>query len=51
LREKRQPHRIAASVRSEDAVRRFGDVLIPMLRELGVEGEPEIYPTHTFVSA
>jgi hypothetical protein len=36
---------------SEDAVRRFGEVLIPILRELGVEGEPEIYPTHTFVSA
>jgi tetratricopeptide (TPR) repeat protein len=36
---------------SEDAVRRFGDVLIPILRELGVEGEPEIYPTHSFVSA
>jgi hypothetical protein len=32
-------------------VRRFGEVLIPILRELGVEGEPEIYPTHSFVSA
>jgi hypothetical protein len=36
---------------SEDALRRFGDVLMPILRELGVEGEPEIYPTHSFVSA
>jgi hypothetical protein len=36
---------------SEDAVRRFGEVLIPILRELGVEGEPEIYPAHSFVSA
>jgi hypothetical protein len=24
---------------------------MPILRELGVEGEPEIYQTHTFVSA
>jgi hypothetical protein len=36
---------------SEDAVRRFGEVLMPILRELGVEGDPEIYPTHSFVSA
>jgi hypothetical protein len=36
---------------SEDAVRRFADVLIPINQEIGVEGEPEIYPTHTFVSA
>lgn len=36
---------------SEEAVRRFADVLIPINQEIGVEGEPEIYPTHTFVSA
>jgi hypothetical protein len=36
---------------SEEAVQRFGDIIVPMLRELGAEGEPEIYPTHTFVSA
>ncbi len=29
----------------------FGDVLMPVLREIGVEGEPEIYPSHTYVSA
>ena len=36
---------------SEDALRRFGDLLMPILRELGVEGEPEIYQTQSFVSA
>ena len=36
---------------SEEAVQRFGDIIVPMLRELGAESEPEIYPTHTFVSA
>jgi hypothetical protein len=37
--------------KSEEAVRRFGDIIGPILRELGVQGEPEIYETHTFVSA
>lgn len=36
---------------SEDALRRFGDILGPVLKDLGVETEPEIYPAHTFVSA
>ncbi len=36
---------------SEDAVRRFGETLVPLLKELGVEAEPEMYPAHTFVSA
>jgi len=36
---------------SEDAVQRFGEILMPVLRDIGVEGEPEIYPAHTFVSA
>ena len=35
---------------SEDAFRRFGESLVPLLQEAGVEGEPEVYPTHTFVS-
>jgi hypothetical protein len=35
---------------SEDAFRRFGETLMPILQEIGVEGQPEIYPTHTFVS-
>ena len=36
---------------SEEAVQRFGEVLMPVLGEIGVEGEPEVYPAHTFVSA
>ena len=36
---------------SEDAFRRFGETLLPILQEIGVEGQPEIYPAHTFVSA
>lgn len=36
---------------SEEAFGRFGEVLVPILRELGVEGRPEVYPAHTFVTA
>jgi hypothetical protein len=36
---------------SEDAFGRFGETLVPILRAVGIEGEPEIYPAHTYVSA
>jgi len=36
---------------SEDALRRFGEKLTPILHEAGVEEQPETYPVHTFVSA
>lgn len=36
---------------SEEAFRRFGEKLVPILKEIGVGGEPEIYPAHVFVSA
>lgn len=36
---------------SEEAFRRFGEALMPILDEVGVEGPPEVYPAHTFVSA
>jgi len=36
---------------SEDAFRRFGEKLMPILQAAGVEGQPEIYQAHTFVSA
>jgi hypothetical protein len=36
---------------SEEAFARFGETLMPILQDLGIEGEPEVYPTHTFVSA
>jgi hypothetical protein len=36
---------------SEEAFGRFGETLMPILQEIGAEGQPEIYPAHTFVSA
>ena len=36
---------------SEEAVRRFGETIGPILGEAGVEAEPQVYPAHTFVSA
>ena len=36
---------------SEDACRRFGERLMPFLKEVGIEEQPEIYPIHTFVKA
>ena len=36
---------------SEEALARFGETLTPILQDLGVEGEPEVYSAHTFVSA
>jgi len=36
---------------SEEAFRQFGEKLIPVLREVGIEGEPEVYPSHTLVTA
>jgi hypothetical protein len=35
---------------SEDAFRRFGEKLIPILKEVGIDGAPEVYPAHAFVS-
>jgi hypothetical protein len=36
---------------SEDAFRRFGEKLVPILKAIGVDDQPEVYPAHTFVSA
>jgi hypothetical protein len=36
---------------SEEAFRRFGEKLGPVLKAVGVEATPEVYPAHTFVSA
>ena len=36
---------------SPEAFQRFGETLMPILQELGVEGQPDVYPAHTFVSA
>ena len=37
--------------KSEDAFRRFGEKLAPIMKELGIEVAPEIYQTLAFVSA
>lgn len=36
---------------SEEAFKTFGDKLMPIMKELGVEGAPDVYPAHAFVSA
>jgi hypothetical protein len=36
---------------SEDAFGRFGEKLMPVLQAVGIDGQPEIYQAHTFVSA
>jgi hypothetical protein len=36
---------------SEDACRRFGDMLAPILADIGVKEQPELYPAHSFASA
>jgi hypothetical protein len=35
---------------SEDAARKFGEVLLPIVQELGASGEPEIYAADKFVT-
>jgi len=36
---------------SEAAFQRFGEKLLPILHALGIDGGPDVYPAHTFVSA
>lgn len=36
---------------SEEACRRFGEHLQPILQEVGVQAQPEMYPALAFVSA
>jgi hypothetical protein len=36
---------------SRESLESFGATLIPILREMGVEEDPEIYEAHTYVSA
>jgi hypothetical protein len=36
---------------SEEACRRFGDMLAPILDDVGVKEQPELYPAHSFASA
>ena len=36
---------------SEEALDSFAEQLMPILQDIGVQGQPEIYPAHTYVSA
>jgi hypothetical protein len=36
---------------SEDACNRFGEMLGPVLQEVGITDQPEMYAPHAFVSA
>lgn len=36
---------------SEEAARNFGEKLGPILEEVGITDQPELYPAHTFVSS
>jgi len=36
---------------SEEACRRFGEQLGPILQEVGITDAPQVYEAHTFVSA
>jgi len=36
---------------SEEALERFGEALKPIQEAIGIEGEPEVYPAHTVVTA
>ena len=36
---------------SEQAFQQFGEKLIPVLNQLGVEAQPEVYQAHTVVTA
>jgi hypothetical protein len=46
-----QGFRVVDVWESEDACKRFSDMLGPVLKDVGVDAEPEIYPAHTVVSA
>ncbi len=45
-----QGFRVVDVWESEDACNRFGEVLGPILKEVGVDDQPEICEAHTFVS-
>jgi hypothetical protein len=46
-----QGFRVVDVWESEEACNRFGEVLKPILQEVGIDDQPELYPTHAFVSA
>lgn len=46
-----QGFRVVDVWESEEACQRFGEILQPILQEVGITDAPELYPADTFVSA
>jgi hypothetical protein len=46
-----QGFRVVDVWESEEALNRFGDVLRPVLEEVGIDVPPDVYPPHAFVVA
>jgi len=46
-----QGFRVVDVWESEEACNRFGELLMPVLQEIGIDDAPELYPAHAFVSA
>jgi hypothetical protein len=46
-----QGFRVVDVWESREACDQFGEVLAPILKEVGVDAQPEVYDAHTFVSA
>jgi|SRR6185312_3395874 len=46
-----QGFRVVDVWESEEACSRFGEILRPILQEVGIDDPPEIYPAAAFVSA
>jgi hypothetical protein len=46
-----QGFRVVDVWESEEACNRFGEVLRPILQEIGIDDPPQRYPAHAFVTA
>ena len=46
-----QGFRVVDVWQSEEACNRFGEILQPILQEVGIDDPPELYPAQVFVSA
>lgn len=46
-----QGFRVVDVWESEEACNKFGEIIGPILQDLGVDEAPEVYPAHNFVSA
>ena len=46
-----QGFRVVDVWESEEACNRFGEILQPILEEVGIDDAPELYPAEAFVSA